>query len=75
MMTLSLSLAHTRTLSLLDLPNHKTQVLGCGSREMCEVRQAKGVGYALSTQEELQLVQQVAAATGVILDPVYSGRV
>lgn len=36
--------------------------------------QAKGDGYALSTEEELQTVMDVAQATGVILDPVYSGK-
>ncbi|KAL8155828.1 hypothetical protein AgCh_001026 [Apium graveolens] len=35
---------------------------------------AKGVGYALSTTEELKFVKEVAKATGVILDPVYSGK-
>lgn len=33
--------------------------------------QAKGVGYAISTTEELKFVKEVAEATGVILDPVY----
>ena len=32
--------------------------------------QAKGAGYAISQQEELQTVEEVARATGVILDPV-----
>ncbi|KAK9115732.1 hypothetical protein Sjap_014679 [Stephania japonica] len=35
---------------------------------------AKGLGYALTTAEELKFVKEVAAATGVILDPVYSGK-
>ncbi|RRT60992.1 hypothetical protein B296_00020256 [Ensete ventricosum] len=34
--------------------------------------QAKGLGYAMNTAEELQFVKDVAAATGVVLDPVYS---
>ena len=32
--------------------------------------QAKGAGYALSREDELALVADVAAATGIILDPV-----
>jgi D-cysteine desulfhydrase len=33
--------------------------------------QAKGLGYAINTLEELKFVKEVAAATGVVLDPVY----
>ncbi|KAK5782524.1 hypothetical protein PVK06_037028 [Gossypium arboreum] len=35
---------------------------------------AKGLGYAINTSEELKFVKEVAAATGVVLDPVYSGK-
>ncbi|WVZ25146.1 hypothetical protein V8G54_003690 [Vigna mungo] len=38
------------------------------------MRDAKGLGYAMNTSEELNFVKDVAAATGVILDPVYSGK-
>ena len=37
---------------------------------VCRAVQARGAGYAMSTANELQLVADVAAATGVILDPV-----
>ena len=40
----------------------------------CRFVQAKGKGYALSHVEEVQTVSDVAAATGVILDPVYTGK-
>lgn len=33
--------------------------------------QAKGLGYAISTTEELKCVTEVAQSTGIILDPVY----
>ena len=33
--------------------------------------QAKGQGYAINTSEELKFVADIAAATGVVLDPVY----
>ncbi|KAK1371920.1 bifunctional D-cysteine desulfhydrase/1-aminocyclopropane-1-carboxylate deaminase, mitochondrial [Heracleum sosnowskyi] len=47
---------------------------GVKSRDIVVVENAKGVGYALSTTEELKFVKEVAEATGVILDPVYSGK-
>lgn len=36
--------------------------------------QAKGVGYAMATEEEMRVTAKVAATTGVVLDPVYSGK-
>lgn len=33
--------------------------------------QAKGLGYAMNTPEELKFVKEVAQTTGVVLDPVY----
>lgn len=33
--------------------------------------QAKGLGYAMNTAEELKFVKDIAATTGVVLDPVY----
>jgi 1-aminocyclopropane-1-carboxylate deaminase/D-cysteine desulfhydrase-like pyridoxal-dependent ACC family enzyme len=33
--------------------------------------QAKGLGYAMNTAGALKFVKDVAAATGIILDPVY----
>lgn len=33
--------------------------------------QAKGLGYAINTSEELKFVKEIATATGVVLDPVY----
>ncbi|OIV94165.1 hypothetical protein TanjilG_13782 [Lupinus angustifolius] len=35
---------------------------------------AKGLGYAMNTSEELNFVREIAATTGVVLDPVYSGK-
>ena len=34
----------------------------------------KGLGYAVSQPQELELLRDVARQTGVILDPVYSGK-
>ncbi|GLI65555.1 hypothetical protein VaNZ11_009118 [Volvox africanus] len=45
-----------------------------GARDLLRVVQARGSGYAISTEAELRTVQEVAAATGVVLDPVYSGK-
>lgn len=36
--------------------------------------QARGAGYAISREDELQAVADVAAATGIVLDPVYTGK-
>lgn len=36
--------------------------------------QSKGAGYAISRAEELQTVLDVSMATGVVLDPVYTGK-
>ncbi|PWA96293.1 D-cysteine desulfhydrase [Artemisia annua] len=47
---------------------------GVQSRDIVKIENAKGVGYAMSTSEELKFVKEVAESTGVILDPVYSGK-
>lgn len=47
---------------------------GVSSRDIVDIQNAKGLGYAMNTSEELNFVKEVAAATGVVLDPVYSGK-
>ncbi|KAA8542909.1 hypothetical protein F0562_024056 [Nyssa sinensis] len=47
---------------------------GVNSRDIVNIQNAKGLGYAMNTAEELKFVKEVADATGVILDPVYSGK-
>ncbi|KAL5545189.1 hypothetical protein UlMin_008973 [Ulmus minor] len=47
---------------------------GVDSRDIVNILNAKGLGYALNTLEELKFVRDIAAATGVVLDPVYSGK-
>jgi 1-aminocyclopropane-1-carboxylate deaminase/D-cysteine desulfhydrase-like pyridoxal-dependent ACC family enzyme len=34
----------------------------------------KGVGYGKSTRGELEYIADVAATTGIVLDPVYTGK-
>ena len=34
----------------------------------------KGIGYALSTPDELRFIRDVAECTGILLDPVYTGK-
>jgi D-cysteine desulfhydrase family pyridoxal phosphate-dependent enzyme len=51
----------------------------CGDRgptatNLIRFIQAKGQGYALSRQEELQTVLDVAITTSIVLDPVYTGK-
>lgn len=43
-------------------------------KESLIVHQGKGKGYALSTSQELQFCADFATETGIILDPVYSGK-
>ncbi|KAJ9546059.1 hypothetical protein OSB04_025766 [Centaurea solstitialis] len=47
---------------------------GINSRDIVKMENAKGLGYAMSTADELKFVKEVAETTGVILDPVYSGK-
>ena len=43
---------------------------GIDTRDMLRVVQAKGAGYALSNQQELETIQHVAQTTGVVLPAV-----
>uniref|UniRef100_A0A1D1Y470 D-cysteine desulfhydrase n=1 Tax=Anthurium amnicola TaxID=1678845 RepID=A0A1D1Y470_9ARAE len=47
---------------------------GLSSRDLVNIKDAKGLGYAMSTTDELTFVKEIAEITGVILDPVYSGK-
>ena len=43
-------------------------------REAVTVHNGKGRGYAVNTEEELDFILQFATETGIVLDPVYSGK-
>ena len=45
-----------------------------GSRQFLNVKNAKGIGYARSSDAELEFIHNVARTTGVVLDPVYTGK-
>jgi hypothetical protein len=45
------------------------------SRDVLRLVDCVGDGYAVSTTAELEFIQRVAEQTGVVLDPVYSGKV
>ncbi|KAL3342568.1 hypothetical protein AABB24_026548 [Solanum stoloniferum] len=47
---------------------------GVCSRDIVNIENARGLGYAMNTADELKFLKQVAETTGVILDPVYSGK-
>ncbi|KQJ86165.1 hypothetical protein BRADI_4g03710v3 [Brachypodium distachyon] len=47
---------------------------GLNSHDIVSIEDAKGLGYAMNTAEELKFVKDIAAATGIVLDPVYSGK-
>ncbi|CAM9814680.1 unnamed protein product, partial [Phaeothamnion confervicola] len=44
------------------------------AEDWLEVWHGSGEGYGVSTAEELQYLADVARTTGVLLDPVYSGK-
>lgn len=43
-------------------------------RQYLTVHQGKGKGYAISTEDELKFISDFALETGIVLDPVYSGK-
>lgn len=43
-------------------------------KEFCHIYPGQGIGYAKSTTEELQYITGLSQQTGIILDPVYSGK-
>jgi D-cysteine desulfhydrase len=43
-------------------------------RQCMTVHQGKGRGYAASSPEELEFISELSLQTGVVLDPVYSGK-
>ncbi|GAB5361438.1 hypothetical protein AAMO2058_000713300 [Amorphochlora amoebiformis] len=44
------------------------------AQNLLTIHQAKGRGYAISSEDELRMMARVAKETGLILDPVYSGK-
>lgn len=44
------------------------------SRKLLTLLDCVGAGYAVSTADELRFIAAAARATGVVLDPVYSGK-
>ncbi|CAI5720180.1 unnamed protein product [Peronospora destructor] len=44
------------------------------SRQFLQTTNAQGTGYARSTKKELEFIYSVSRKTGVLMDPVYSGK-
>ncbi|KAE9336600.1 hypothetical protein PF008_g12935 [Phytophthora fragariae] len=44
------------------------------SRQFLQITNAQGTGYARSTKQELEYIYNVSRTTGVLMDPVYSGK-
>ncbi|RLN95110.1 hypothetical protein BBJ28_00000124 [Nothophytophthora sp. Chile5] len=44
------------------------------SRQFLQITNAQGTGYARSTTKELEFIYSVSRTTGVLMDPVYSGK-
>mmetsp|Transcript_19919 Transcript_19919/g.40204 ORF Transcript_19919/g.40204 Transcript_19919/m.40204 type:complete len:387 (-) Transcript_19919:34-1194(-) len=48
--------------------------LGVPVESLLNIYHGEGIGYARSTPEELAYIVRIAQSTGVIFDPVYSGK-
>uniref|UniRef100_H3HBG1 Tryptophan synthase beta chain-like PALP domain-containing protein n=1 Tax=Phytophthora ramorum TaxID=164328 RepID=H3HBG1_PHYRM len=44
------------------------------SRQFLQITNAQGTGYARSSKKELEFIYSVSRKTGVLMDPVYSGK-
>lgn len=55
-------------------PSIKSKATEDYIREHLTVHQGKGIGYAMSTAEELDFITSFAMETGIVLDPVYTGK-
>ena len=44
------------------------------AQDLVTVYPGQGLGYARSTDEELKFIKKVSTTTGILLDPVYSGK-
>ena len=44
------------------------------ARDIITVVQSRGAGYAISRPEELRFLRSVASSSGILLDPVYTGK-
>jgi hypothetical protein len=47
---------------------------GFGAPLLITVHAGSGLGYARSSEDELKFILDVGSRTGIILDPVYSGK-
>jgi D-cysteine desulfhydrase len=56
------------------LPNVGTKSAPVRAEELMTLVDAKGIGYAKSTTEELQFLSLVSRSTGVIFDRCYTGK-
>lgn len=55
-------------------PHTKNEVIENYIRKHLTVHQGKGKGYAMNTAEELDFITSFAIETGIVLDPVYTGK-
>lgn len=69
---------YTQAAIIADEMGFVVPIQGMTMEEFCRnhmnVYQGKGLGYAVSTEEELKFVIDFARETGIALDPVYSGK-
>ena len=68
------SIAKEMGLDMTSVPSESHTSVEDFVRNSLIVHQGKGLGYAFSTQEELDFIIGFALETGISLDPVYSGK-
>jgi len=61
-------------LDLSIVASAKSKIMEEFVKDHVTVHQGKGLGYASSTKEELDFITTFSMETGIVLDPVYSGK-
>lgn len=56
------------------MPDDEDNDLEAFVRQHVTVHSGRGRGYAASTEDELEFIASFARETGILLDPVYSGK-
>ena len=52
----------------------KRPIADLAAENLMRIHQGKGAGYAVSRPEELEYLKAVSLSTGIVLDPVYTGK-
>ena len=58
----------------LDISSHGSSNITQWIKDHVQIYQGKGLGYAISTPQEMAFCAQFAKETGIVVDPVYTGK-